>query len=85
VFGGTEPLSEELGELPEAPYHHLVVYEAKRDTAMREAMARYTGLCSDDPIPLSHGRSAIVCRAAREVGAAIPPESHQLGRESRIP
>jgi 4-amino-4-deoxy-L-arabinose transferase len=85
VFGGTEPLSEELSELPKAPYHHLVVYEAKRDTAVREAMARYTGLCSDDPIPLPHGRRAIVCRAAREGGAVIAPEVDQLDRESPIP
>jgi len=85
MFGGNEPVREELRELPEAPYHHLLVYEAKTEAALRQRMARYRGLCSDDPIPLSHDRRAIVCRAAGEVGAAIAPEPHQLGRESPIP
>jgi len=78
VFGGTEPLTAELGELPEASYHHLLVYEAKRDILVDELMAQYSGLCSDR-LPLPHGRRAIVCRAAREPGAHIPPEPHQLG------
>ena len=85
VFSGNEPLSEELGELPGAPYHHLLVYKAEKNTAVRRALARYSGLCSDDPIALSHDRRAIVCRAAREVGAAIAPEPHQLGRGPQIP
>jgi hypothetical protein len=80
VFGGTEPLTEELDELPGASYHHVLVYEAKRDDVLDELTAQYSGLCSDKPVPLPHDRRAIVCRAAREPGAAIAPEPHQLGR-----
>ncbi len=85
VFRGTEPLREELDELPDAPYHHVLVYAANKDTALAQVMARYPGQCADPPIPLPHGRRAIVCSAAREAGSGIAPEAHQLARGSPPP
>lgn len=79
VFGGTEPIDEELGELPNATYHHVVVFEAEDLDRVRRDLAPYAALCSPEPIVLPHERLATVCRAARPVETTIEPEPHQSG------
>lgn len=80
VFGGTEPLSEELAELPAASYNHVILYTAKRAVSVEQLAQRYDGTCSERPFLLRGGFRAIVCRAAGGLGDAIEPEPHQLGR-----
>jgi 4-amino-4-deoxy-L-arabinose transferase len=79
VFGGTEHVSEELAELPDATYHHVILFSAKRTGLVEELVKTYDGLCEDQPIVLSSGYRAIVCWPARKPTAAVEPEPHQLG------
>jgi 4-amino-4-deoxy-L-arabinose transferase len=80
VFGGTEPVTEELAELPGASYHHVILFSAKRAGLLEELSRPYDGLCTDQPIVLSSSCRAIICRAARDPAAVIEPEPHQLGQ-----
>jgi 4-amino-4-deoxy-L-arabinose transferase-like glycosyltransferase len=82
VFGGTEPIAEEFGELPETTYHHVVVYEADDERRVRRELAPYAALCSSAPIVLPHNRLAMVCRAAKPTKPIIEPEPHHSGRST---
>jgi 4-amino-4-deoxy-L-arabinose transferase-like glycosyltransferase len=85
VYGGTEPLSEEVRELPQAAYHHVLVYDASRESAVRSVLSQYSAWCSQEAAPLGHDRRAIVCTAAQDVVREIVPEPHQLGRAPPTP
>jgi 4-amino-4-deoxy-L-arabinose transferase-like glycosyltransferase len=81
VFGGTELVTEELAELPESSYHHVILFPTPLETSLEELLQPYAGLCSDQPVVLPGGCQAIVCPAAREPGAVVEPEPHQLGQK----